>query len=50
MKGMTWHPEEKDTKVNQYLAEVNHAPYPTIAAVILAIFCLFTLLILFGTF
>lgn len=27
MKPMTWHPEERDEKVNQYLSQVNRAPY-----------------------
>ncbi len=50
MKNMIWHPEENDQKVNQYLAQTNHAPYEAIAAIGLAVFCLFTLLVLFGTF
>lgn len=50
MKDMIWHPEEKDAKVNKYLEQVNHAPYPAIAAISLGIVCLFTLLVLFGTF
>lgn len=47
---MTWHPEPNDEKVNQYLAKANHAPYPTIFAVTIAIFCVFTALVLMGTF
>ncbi|MGF1538879.1 MAG: hypothetical protein ACFCU5_00265 [Pleurocapsa sp.] len=50
MKSMIWHPEEQDQKVNQYLAQTNRAPYATIIAVAFSIFCLFTLLVLFGTF
>ncbi len=50
MKSMIWHPEKKDQKVNQYLAQTNRAPYEAIAAVAFSIFCLFTLLVLFGTF
>jgi hypothetical protein len=50
MKSMIWHPEEKDEKVNQYLAQTNHAPYEVIIATILGICCVFTLLILMGTF
>ena len=47
MKGMIWHPEDKDQKVNQYLAQTNRAPYEAIIAVGFAIFCLFTLLVFF---
>ena len=50
MKSMTWHPEPKDEKVNQYLEQTNHAPYPTIFAITLGIFCSFTLLVLLGVF
>lgn len=50
MKPMIWHPEPNDQKVNQYLAHINHAPYFAIAAVILGLFCLFTLLVLMGIF
>ena len=48
--GMTWHPEEKDNRVNQYLDKVNHAPYAVIAATLAVIFCVFTALVLMGTF
>lgn len=48
MKGMIWHPEEKDTKVNEYLEKTNHAPYAMIAGLLLGIFCVFTLVVLFG--
>ena len=27
MKPMIWHPEDKDAAVNQYLEQLNHAPY-----------------------
>lgn len=50
MKPMIWHPEEKDSQVNQYLEQINHAPYITIAAIGLAIFCLFTMMVLLGSF
>jgi hypothetical protein len=50
MKSMIWHPEEKDRKVDRYLAQTNRAPYEAIAAGVCGIFCLFTLLVLFGTF
>ncbi|GAB4227519.1 MAG: hypothetical protein Kow0049_07760 [Stanieria sp.] len=45
---MIWHPEEKDQQVNQYLDRTNHAPYPTIIALLLGGVCLFTLVVLFG--
>ena len=48
--GMTWHPEDKDRKVNQYLEKINHAPYAVIIAVLLGVFCIFTTLVLMGTF
>lgn len=50
MKPMIWHPEEKDQKVNQYLEQINHAPYWTIVALVLGLFCVFSLLILVGSF
>ncbi len=50
MKPMTWHPEEKDEKVNQYLNHVNRAPYPTIFAVLIGVFCLFTFVVLVASF
>lgn len=50
MKPMIWHPEEKDRKVNEYLNQVNHAPYGTIALVLLVVICLFTSTILLGIF
>ncbi len=50
MKPMVWHPEEKDERVNQYLDRVNHAPYVTIYAMLIALFCLFTFVVLVGSF
>jgi hypothetical protein len=50
MKPMTWHPEEKDEKVNQYLNQVNRAPYATIFAVLIGLFCLFTVVVLVSSF
>ncbi len=50
MKPMIWHPEAKDAKVNQYLDQINHAPYPTIATVLVVLFCLFTFAVLLGSF
>lgn len=50
MKPMIWHPEEKDPKVNEYLSQVNHAPYGIIALVLLVVICLFTSTILLGIF
>ncbi|MEO0826121.1 MAG: hypothetical protein AAFY67_10730 [Cyanobacteria bacterium J06642_9] len=50
MKSMVWVPEEKDKKVNQYLENINHAPYEMIAMIIMGLFCLFTAVILIGNF
>jgi hypothetical protein len=50
MKPMIWHPEDKDTAVNEYLDRSNHAPYVAIVAMLLGGFCLVTLLILLGSF
>ncbi|WP_181256811.1 hypothetical protein [Merismopedia glauca] len=50
MKQMIWHPEEKDKKVNQYLEQINHAPYQGILALALALICGFTFLVLIGSF
>jgi hypothetical protein len=50
MKPMVWVPEEKDQKVNQYLEQINHAPYELIIAATLGIFCLFTAVVLIGNF
>ncbi len=49
MKSMTWTPDEAhDKKVNQYLEQINHAPYEVIAGSIFTIFCFCTALILVG--
>lgn len=50
MKPMIWHPEEKDEKVNQYLNKINHAPYEIIVASAIGVVCLFTFLVLLGSF
>lgn len=50
MKPMIWHPEEKDARVNQYLEQINHAPYPTIMAMVLGLFCLFSIMVLVASF
>ncbi len=50
MKPMIWHPEPKDKKVNQYLDRINREPWLFILAAILILVCVFTLLILLGTF
>jgi hypothetical protein len=50
MKPMTWHPEEKDEKVNQYLSQVNRAPYATIFAVVIGLFSFLTFVILLSSF
>lgn len=50
MKPMIWHPEEKDKKVNQYLESFNHEPWIVIATISLLLVCLFTFLVLVGTF
>ncbi len=50
MKRMIWHPEPKDEKVNQYLDRINREPWLFIIGAILVIVCVFTLLILLGTF
>jgi hypothetical protein len=51
MKSMTWKPEpEKDRKINAYFEKINHAPYITIGAIVLGLFCLFTLVVLVGVF
>ncbi|NJR48449.1 MAG: hypothetical protein HC780_01720 [Leptolyngbyaceae cyanobacterium CSU_1_3] len=50
MKPTIWLPEEKDEKVNQYLDRINRAPYVTIAAVLLGLLCLFTFIVLIGSF
>jgi hypothetical protein len=50
MKPMIWHPEAHDQKVNQYLEQVNHAPYELILAITLGLFCLSVFVILIGIF
>jgi hypothetical protein len=50
MKPMIWHPENKDEKVNQYLEQVNHAPYSMFGFLILGGFVLFTFVFLLGMF
>lgn len=51
MKSMTWKPDkEQDKRVNAYLERVNHAPYITIGAIVLGLFCLFTFIVLVGVF
>jgi hypothetical protein len=50
MKPMIWHPEDKDVAVNQYLEQLNHAPYAMIIALLLVLFSGFTLLVLLGIF
>lgn len=48
MKSMIWHPEEKDSQVNAYLEQNNHAPYPTIVMGLAIGICILTLLVLFA--
>jgi hypothetical protein len=50
MKPMIWAPDEHDKEVNQYLEQINHAPYEVIAAMIMILFCLFTAVVLIGNF
>ncbi len=50
MKRMIWHPEPKDKKVNQYLDRINREPWLFILAAIFVLVCVFTLLVLLGTF
>lgn len=50
MKPMIWHPEERDQKVNEYLARSNRAPYVTIFTLMIALVCLFTVVVLVGGF
>jgi hypothetical protein len=50
MRPMIWHPEAKDRRVNEYLNNVNRAPYFGIAIGILGAFCLFTGATLVGIF
>ena len=48
MRSMIWHPEEKDNRVNEYLEQANHAPYPTIAGILVLGVCIFTVAIMFA--
>lgn len=48
MRSMIWHPEEKDSKVNQYLDQANHAPYPAIAGLLFGAVCVLTIVFLFA--
>lgn len=50
MKPMIWKPEKGDKAVNAYLDEINHAPYEIIFAVLLGLFCAFTLVVILGVF
>ena len=50
MTPMVWHPEERDQRVNHYLDNINHAPYATIFAILLGLFCSLTFLVLIGGF
>jgi hypothetical protein len=50
MTPMVWHPKERDQQVNQYLDTVNHAPYITILALLMGLFCGLTVLVLVGGF
>lgn len=51
MKGLVWIPgNEHDEKVNQYLDSINHAPYASITAITVGLFCIVTMAILVGVF
>ncbi|HIK46126.1 MAG TPA: hypothetical protein IGR64_14765 [Leptolyngbyaceae cyanobacterium M65_K2018_010] len=51
MKSMTWKPDpDHDPEVNAYLDDMNHAPYITIGAIILGLFCLFTFIVVVSVF
>lgn len=50
MKPMIWHPEEKDAKINEYFQAVNHAPYITIWAWALILFCSVASIVVIGGF
>jgi hypothetical protein len=41
---------EKERRINQRLDAMNHAPYFEIFVIALAIFCLFTVVVLLGVF
>ncbi len=47
---MIWQPEQSDKTVNQYLDQMNHAPYALIVILVFGIFCLGTLITLMGGF
>ncbi len=42
--------DEKDRKKNQYLEQVNHAPYFMISMIMMAVLILFTTAVLLGVF
>ncbi|BAY26796.1 hypothetical protein NIES2100_66120 [Calothrix sp. NIES-2100] len=51
MREMSFKPlTEEDRQKNQYLDKINHAPYPTIVLIAMAMFVLFTIGILMGAF
>lgn len=50
MRPMIWHPEENDEKVNQYLDQVNRAPYGAIFTWLAVLFCLFSFTVLLASF
>lgn len=50
MKPINWLPEENDEKINQYLDQINRAPYATISAILVGLLCLFTFIILISSF
>lgn len=51
MKKRIWSPDrQRDSKVNKYLDEMNRAPYFTIGAVLIGLFCLFTVIVLMSVY
>lgn len=51
MREMSFKPlTEEDRQRNQYLDKINHAPYPTIVLIAMAICLLFTMGVLIGSF
>lgn len=50
MKPMIWQPEQSDKNVNEYLDQINHAPYALIVFLGFGLFCLATLVTLVGGF
>jgi hypothetical protein len=50
MKSTILNSDESSRKAQQYLDRVNHAPYLTISAWVIGIFCFFTLFLLIGVF